>query len=266
MDSDSNSAGYPTTAWNRIEAAKDPNDQRFLESMNWLINSYWRPVYRFLRGLGHTAADAQDMTQDFFLSFLMNNWIQPATESKGRFRNLLLTILKRYRYDHTLRSRRQTQFEKSIVSIQSLMEDSDRVYEPQVQETPEDAFKKQWKADVLANVRRHLKAYYEDLASDKGQRHDRNFAASRGAADVQPEPANKELRRYQIIFAAFHFVERAEDRPTQEALADRFGVTRDEVRTALSQVEKRYQRFLRQEIRDQVGSEQEIDIEIQDLL
>src|SRR5437667_5809 len=101
MDNDTNSARFPTTAWSRIDAAKDRNHPRFQESMNWLITSYWRPVYRFFRVRGHAPADAQDMTQDFFLDFLVKSWVQPAAAPKGRFRSFLLTILKRYRYDHT---------------------------------------------------------------------------------------------------------------------------------------------------------------------
>jgi hypothetical protein len=67
------------------------------------------------------------------------------------------------------------------------------------------------------------------------------------------------------IFAALHFVERDEDRPTQEALAERFGISRDQVRYAVEQVRKRFDRLLRQEIREQVGSDVDVEEEIQSL-
>jgi hypothetical protein len=94
---------------------------------------------------------------------------------------------------------------------------------------------------VLAAVRESLRSYYAGLN--------------------KPE----EWRRFEI-FAAFHFADRVEDRPTQEALAARFGVSRDKVRYALDEVGKRYARFVRQELRDQVSSEAEIDEEIRNLL
>jgi hypothetical protein len=61
-------------------------------------------------------------------------------------------------------------------------------------------------------------------------------------------------------------VDRVEDQPTQEALAARFGVSREQVRYALEEVGKRYARFLWQEVRDQVGSEADADEELRGLL
>jgi hypothetical protein len=74
-----------------------------------------------------------------------------------------------------------------------------------------------------------------------------------------------EWQRYEI-FAALHFVDGIEDQPTQEALAARFRVSRDQVRYALRLVGQRYERLARQELRDQVSSEDEVDDDINDLL
>ena len=54
--------------------------------------------------------------------------------------------------------------------------------------------------------------------------------------------------------------------PTPEELVARFGVSRDKVRYALERVKKRHERLLRQEVRDQVGSEAEIEQELRELL
>jgi hypothetical protein len=127
------------------------------------------------------------------------------------------------------------------VSIHGLPDDADRAYEPPTREMPEEVFDKEWKAARLRTVRDNLAALY---------------AASSGA---------KERQRFEI-FAASHFVERSEDQPTQEALAERFGVSREQVRYALDQVRKRWERLLRQEIRDQVGADVDVDEEICKLL
>jgi hypothetical protein len=71
--------------------------------------------------------------------------------------------------------------------------------------------------------------------------------------------------RYEI-FAARHRVDSAADQPTQETLASQFGITREQVRYALDEVTKRYERFVRQELREETGSEEEVELEIRELL
>jgi DNA-binding transcriptional regulator LsrR (DeoR family) len=73
-------------------------------------------------------------------------------------------------------------------------------------------------------------------------------------------------RQRFAIFAASTFVERREDQPTQDALAERFGVSRDQVRFALEQVRKRWERLLRQGIRDQVGADVDVEEELRKLV
>jgi RNA polymerase sigma-70 factor (ECF subfamily) len=232
---------FPSTAWSRVRAAQDPEHPGFVASMNRLITAYWQPVFYYLRARGHGAEDAEDRTQEFFLRFLAKGWLRPADPRRGRFRDFLLTLLKRFAYDQTVRAPAQTKFERRFVSVQALVQDSDRTYEPPARQSPEQAFRMEWKSRVLAAVHASLRAYYKGL--DKP----------------------KEWRRYEV-FAAYHFVDRNEERPTQEALAARFGVSRDEVRYALERVTRRYTRFLRQELRDQVDSEKDVDDEIQWLL
>jgi RNA polymerase sigma-70 factor (ECF subfamily) len=235
------SALFPTTAWSCVHAAQDPSHPQFEAAMTRLYTTYARVVFHYLRAKGHAEQDAEDRTQEFFLAFLVKGWLSPADPQRGRFRDFLLTLLKRFAYDQTVRPREQTKFERRFVSIHTLLQDSDRAYEPPAHETPEETFQRQWKVELLTAVRQSLRAYYEGL----------------------PKPA--EQRRFEI-FAAYHFVDRAEDRPTKEALAARFGVSPDRVKYALEEVRKRYERFLRQELRDQVGSEEGVEEEFRNLL
>jgi RNA polymerase sigma-70 factor (ECF subfamily) len=235
------SARFPSTAWSCVRDAQDPDHPQFRAAMNRLLSAYWKPVFCYLRARGHSAPDAEDRTQEFFLRFLAKGWLRPADPQRGRFRDFLLTLLKRFAYDQTARARAQTKFEQGFVSVQALMQDGDRAYEPPARATPEEEFRAQWKAKVLAAVREGLRAYYQGLNKPKA------------------------WQRYEI-FAAFQFVDRSEDQPTQEALAARFGVSRDQVRYALDEVGKRHARLVRQELRDQVSSEAELEEELRDLL
>ena len=234
------SARFPSTAWSCVRAAQDPAHPDFIAALNRLITAYWKPVFHFLRAAGRPAAPAEDLTQEFFQRFLTKGWLRPADAQRGRFRHFLCTVLKRFAYSRTARANQQEAFEQGFVSVHRLIQDSDRAWEPPARETPEEAFQRQWKAGVLEAVRRNLQAYYEGL--DK--------------------PAQRQ--RFEL-FAAYHFAERSSEQPTQDALAARFGVSREAVRYALDAVGRRYERFLRQEVRDQVGTEEEIEPELADL-
>ena len=54
------------------------------------------PCFSFVRARGYSIEDAQDLTQDFFVTILKNNWLQHADRNRGRFRSLLLKSLQNF--------------------------------------------------------------------------------------------------------------------------------------------------------------------------
>jgi hypothetical protein len=134
-------------------------------------------------------------------------------------------------------ARAQTKFEGQFVSIATLLGDEDRAWEPPGEETPEELFERQWKADTREAVRRSLEAFYRELG--------------------QPQS-------YEI-FARCHLAG-AEDQQTQEQLAAGFAISRDKVRKVLTEAKKRYERLFRQELRDQGLREEEIEGELRELV
>lgn len=73
-----------------------------------LCQTYWPPLYTFVRTRGYSMHDAQDLTQSFF-AHLIEHEIYARTEpAKGRFRSFLLASLKNfisdaYAYAHRLK-------------------------------------------------------------------------------------------------------------------------------------------------------------------
>lgn len=61
------SAMFQTTRWTLLDRASKPEGG---EALDELCQRYWGPVYSFLRRLGCREADAQDLTQDFFVGFM----------------------------------------------------------------------------------------------------------------------------------------------------------------------------------------------------
>ena len=90
------SAGFATTQWSVVLAARDGSDTEARRALESLSNAYWYPLYAYLRGRGHDADEARDLTQAFFAELLEKDMLQAIDRSKGRFRSFLLASLKNF--------------------------------------------------------------------------------------------------------------------------------------------------------------------------
>jgi RNA polymerase sigma factor (sigma-70 family) len=89
---------FVTTRWSLILSAArlGSEEQRARDAIAELCRTYWRPTFSFVRARGHSIEDAQDLTQDFFVTILRDNWLQHADRNRGRFRSLLLKSLQNF--------------------------------------------------------------------------------------------------------------------------------------------------------------------------
>ncbi len=89
---------FVTTRWSLIlSAAKfGQEEQTARDALAELCRTYWRPIFSFVRARGYSIEDAQDLTQDFFVTILKENWLQHADRNRGRFRSLLLRSLQNF--------------------------------------------------------------------------------------------------------------------------------------------------------------------------
>jgi RNA polymerase sigma factor (sigma-70 family) len=89
---------FVTTRWSLIFSAADfgREEQKARNALAELCQTYWRPIFSFVRGLGYSMEDAQDLTQDFFVIILKDNWLQHADRNRGRFRSFLLRSLQNF--------------------------------------------------------------------------------------------------------------------------------------------------------------------------
>src|SRR5207245_10618084 len=61
-----------------------------------LCQTYWYPLYVYVRRQGHSPHDAQDLTQEFFARLIEKNYLGDVDREKGRFRSFLLASLKHF--------------------------------------------------------------------------------------------------------------------------------------------------------------------------
>jgi DNA-directed RNA polymerase specialized sigma24 family protein len=89
---------FVTTRWSLILSAATfgSEEQKARDALAELCRTYWQPIFSFVRARGYSVEDAQDLTQDFFVTILRNKWLQHADRNRGRFRSLLLRSLQNF--------------------------------------------------------------------------------------------------------------------------------------------------------------------------
>ena len=99
---------FMTTHWSVVLAAKSATSPRRTEALSSLCETYWFPLYAFLRRNGHDTAQAEDFAQAFFAQLLDKDYLRHVEPEKGKFRTFLLTALKHFvskqrKYDRALK-------------------------------------------------------------------------------------------------------------------------------------------------------------------
>ena len=97
-DTTTRSGLFASTRWTMVLQAGDSAvaSSQSLSALSELCRIYWRPLYLFLRREGHSADDAQDLTQGFFVQLIETRAYARADKEKGRFRSFLLGALKHF--------------------------------------------------------------------------------------------------------------------------------------------------------------------------
>src|SRR5690348_10440721 len=96
MDASSNPGPrrFATTQWSVVLAARDGANCR--PALAQLCESYWYPLYVYVRRSAGNVHEAQDLTQAFFAHLLEKNAFAKADPDRGRFRAFLLAALKNF--------------------------------------------------------------------------------------------------------------------------------------------------------------------------
>jgi RNA polymerase sigma factor (sigma-70 family) len=99
-------AAFGSTQWSVILQARTDSASR-RQALETLCGAYWTPLYAYLRRRGHSPADAEDLTQGFFVHLLEGDFLDRSDPTKGRFRGYLIGALRHYLGTHFERERAQ---------------------------------------------------------------------------------------------------------------------------------------------------------------
>jgi RNA polymerase sigma factor (sigma-70 family) len=90
------SAGlFPKTRWSIVVAARASSPES-AAALEVICRAYWYPLYAYIRRYGHSAEDAQDLTQEFFWRLLEKRWLEAADPAEGKLRTFLIVAVKRF--------------------------------------------------------------------------------------------------------------------------------------------------------------------------
>jgi RNA polymerase sigma factor (sigma-70 family) len=201
-----------------------------------LCQSYWYPLYFYVRRLSHGPEDAQDIVQGFFAQLLEKQYVGDVDPKKGKFRSFLLVALKRFMANQWDRANRQKRGGgQQFVFLDAENVETSYSVEPADRSTPERAYEKRWAMLLLARVLDRL----EEECSAAGKA--RVF---------------EELR----VFLTGDKTER-----TYAEIGQRIGMSEANLKVTVHRLRQRYRELLREEIAVTVDSPEAIDEEIRNL-
>src|SRR5437879_871174 len=100
-------AWFVTTHWSVVLSAGRSDTPRSRQALEQLCQTYWYPLYAYVRRRGYSPQDAEDLTQAFFARLLSSDFFASADRDRGRFRSFLLTALNHFLADEWDRVRAQ---------------------------------------------------------------------------------------------------------------------------------------------------------------
>ncbi|MEE8583344.1 MAG: sigma-70 family RNA polymerase sigma factor [Acidobacteriota bacterium] len=224
---------FATTRWTIVLAAGDRHNRDSRQALETLCGTYWTPVYSFVRRRGHSADEAQDLTQGFFTRLLEKQSLAAANRERGKFRSFLLSSVKNYLANEWDRSQAQKRG-GGTTAVPIDAESAERLYSPvrAPQESPEKIFERRWAAALVEQV-------FSRMRQD-AQRAGRLKAFERIKAFLTGEAAGV---RYQDV---------AEELDLSEAA----------VKVRVHRLRRRFGDLLRQEVAQTVQSPDQVEAEI----
>jgi RNA polymerase sigma-70 factor (ECF subfamily) len=209
-----------------------------------LCQTYWAPLYTFVRSRGYVVHDAQDLTQSFFVYLIEKKIYARVNRQKGKFRSFLLASLKNFLADAYDRE-------------QTLKRGGAHDFLPLKEEQAEEA-------ESLFQT--HCTSGSDATGEDRV--FERSWAQMLVAAGLERLSADYKAEGKEKIFLELKIflTGAAEPLPHYADLAERLGTIESTLRSHITRLRARYREALRAEVRRTVETEAEIDGELRELL
>jgi DNA-directed RNA polymerase specialized sigma24 family protein len=235
-DSERKGARFATTSWTIVAAAQGPLSDVAHDALAALCNSYWFPLYAFIRRQGYLSDQAEDLTQEFFTQLLEKDLLAGVDSNKGKFRSFLLAACAHFLSNQRDKAKAVKRGGKCrFVTLDFAAAEHRYGKEPSHQLTPEKLFARRWALTLLDQVLARLRDDF--VARGKAGLFDSLRVCLLGDKDMDP---------------AGH-------------MANEMGMTPGAVRVAVHRMRQQFRELLREEIVRTVDNPEHVDDEIRDL-
>jgi RNA polymerase sigma-70 factor (ECF subfamily) len=227
---------FATTHWSVVLSAGRTSSPQAAKALEQLCNTYWYPLYAFVRRKGHSPHDAQDLTQSFFARLLEKNYVAQADRERGRFRTFLLAALSHFLADEWDKARRLKRGGgREVISFDAGSAEDRYRLEPIDQLDAAKLYERRWVTTLFDQVLARFEEEHRD--SGKGELFDQLkgalLAEERGASYAE--------------------------------LGARLGLKEDAVKQAVRRMRRRFRELFREEIAQTVAGPGEVDDELKHL-
>jgi RNA polymerase sigma factor (sigma-70 family) len=227
---------FATTRWSIVLAAGARQSPVGSQALATLCESYWYPLYAYVRRRGLDPHEAQDLTQEFFAHLLDSEAVGIATPERGRFRSFLLGSLQNFLANHWRKENAQKRGGgKAVLSLDLAAGEQRYIAEPAHELTPEKVYERRWALTLLQQVVETLAAEY--VADGKGELFDNLKAYLGGNLDGLP----------------------------YAELAAKTGMSVGSIKVAVHRLRRRCGDVLREQIAQTVADPSGVDQELKDL-
>jgi DNA-directed RNA polymerase specialized sigma24 family protein len=224
---------FATTHWSVVLQAGAGDSPAAQPALERLCQTYWLPLYAYVRRRGYSPEDAQDLTQEFFARLLQRRWLASADPHRGRFRAVLLTAMKHFLADEWDRLKAQKRGGgQRVLPLEVESAETRFQLEPADTRTPETIYEWRWAQALLETVFEQLHREYVD--EGKGML----FGELKGC-----------------LTQARSAVRYAE-------LASRLKLSEGSLRVTVHRLRQRYRELLRAEVAHTVASPAEVEEEL----
>ncbi len=238
MNTPSTPSQFAQTRWTLVLRARGRTTQARV-ALSELCESYYQPVFRFLRREGHDEEGARELAQAFFARVLERGEVGDADPARGRFRSYLLGAVKHFRADeHKHRSRLKRGGGAIPESLDAPV--SEEAGPPELADpgarVPDTWFDREWALTVMA---RSLNAMENEF---------------RSAGKVEEF---EQLKPWLV----------GETTGLSQAHAARsLGMNEGAVKVAVHRLRKRFREIIRAEVSQTVADENDVDTELRYLV
>ena len=217
-----------------LQAGKAEADEAARKALATFSETYWPPLYTFVRRRGHSPSDAQDLVQGFFEHVFEKKTLSRADQDKGKLRTFLLGALQNYMLKQRERmSALKRGGGQQIVSFDDQIIDAEAAMHATMHLNEVSSYDAAWASSIVARSWKNV----GDRFADEGKRD--WFDA------LRPFVAGGTAQR-----------------PDQEEVAARLGTSVDNLRVSLSRLRQRYRHALRAEVASTVSDPKDIDNEL----